>query len=271
MQQAQPAAGARPLPLRGRRIVVTRAIAQAPDLAERIRAWGGEPVEFPTIEVALLADYAALDEALARAASFAWVVFTSVNGVRAAAARLGAPAAIARALGSARLAAIGPATARELEALGLAVAFMPAQFRGEQLALALPVAPGDRVVLFRADIASEDLHLGLEARGVAVTNVVAYRTVRPAARRIDLTAVDAITFTSSSTARNFVEMLDPASRAALNRPAIFCIGPVTAATARALGLPVAAVAEEYTVPGLVSAICNYYAGREEQAHVDSTD
>ncbi|MGB8648909.1 MAG: uroporphyrinogen-III synthase [Anaerolineae bacterium] len=245
-------------PLQGKRIVMTRAQAQANALADQIRARGGEPVEFPTIEFAPLADFGEIDAALARVGEYDWVVFTSVNGVRGVAERLGALNRDMGVFRGRKLAAIGPATAQALQALGLHVDFIPTKFLGAQIAVELPVEPRQRVLLLRADIASDVLARALVARGVQVTNIDAYRTVMPSLPDVNLDRADAITFTSSSTVRNFVALLNGHYAALLARLAIFCIGPVTAGTAQELGLRVDAVATEHTIDGLVRAMAEYY-------------
>lgn len=251
----------RPSPLSGKRILITRTREQAQTLAEKISALGGEPVEFPTIDFAPLEDFRELDDALARNGEFDWIVFTSANGVRTVGKRMRALGIDPRALKS-KIAAIGPATARALEELGLRVDFIPTRFLGAQIAIELPIQHGQRALLLRADLASDTLARELEARGVQVTNVDAYRTILPPAREMDLTQIDAVTFTSSSTVRNFVAMLDGKGRGVLANLAVFCIGPVTAETARELGLRVDAVAEEHTVDGLASALMDHYASTE---------
>lgn len=250
------------LPLQRKRILITRANTQASELAEKLRAYGAEPVEFPTIAFAPLDDYRALDDALARLREFDWVVFTSANGVRAVADRLRALGLNRSVFESVRVAAIGPGTARALESLGMAVAFVPTRYLGEQIARELPVEAGQRALLLRADIASDTLARSLLARGVSVTDLDAYRTVMPAGGALDLSRIDAVTFTSSSTVKNFMARLDDAARARVQALDIFCIGPVTAETARQLSLPVAAVAAEHTLDGLVRTMVSYY----RQAH-----
>lgn len=250
-------------PLRGRRIVVTRAAEQAGALSAKITALGGEPVEFPVIGYAPLEDARELDQAIRRASEFDWVVFTSANGVRAVSERLDAIGLPTAALGKTRLAAIGPATASALAELGLAVDFVPTKFLGEQVAAELPITPGETVLLLRADIASEALARGLEARGARVTDVDAYRTIKPDSPDLDLGNVDAVTFTSSSTVRNLCSMLSRDQRNALEQVAVFCIGPVTAETAHELGLNVTSIAGEHTVDGLVDAMIEYYREAED--------
>lgn len=193
-----------------------------------------------------------------RAGEFEWIVFTSANGVRAVADRLGVLALNPALLGGAKLAAIGPATAGALERLGLRVDFVPTRFLGEQIAVELPVKAGQHTLLLRANIASNTLARGLAARGVNVTEADAYRTIMPSSRSLDLSQIDAVTFTSSSTVRNFVAMLDANGLVTPNGPAFFCIGPVTAETARELGLHIVAVAKEHTIDGLVRVMLEFY-------------
>lgn len=250
----------RSLPLRGKRILVTRARDQASALVDKIRALGGEAVETPSIEVKPLADFNELDHALANITQYDWVVFTSANGVRAVARRLEDLRSNLDILASRRVAAIGPATAQTLSQLGVRVDFVPSKFLGAQIAVELPIQHGQEALLLRADIASDELSRGLAARGVAVKDVDAYRTVAPPRAPIDLTQVDAATFTSSSTVRNFVAMLDKNGRDNLAKIPVICIGPVTAETAQSLGLRVAEVAAEHTVDGLVRVLVKHYQG-----------
>ena len=247
-------------PLHGRRILITRAKQQAPALGEKIRALGGEPIEFPTIDFAPVQDFHELDNAFAHINQFDWVVFTSANGVHFVAERLRALGKDPLVFASNKIAAIGPATASALRDLGVRVDFVPTKFLGEQIAIELPIANEQRALLLRADIASDVLQRGLTARGVAVTDIDVYRTVMPPASSVDFQKIDAITFTSSSTVRNFIALLDGAPVALLHTK-IFCIGPVTANTARELGLRVDAVATEHTIDGLLDAMVRYYRTR----------
>ncbi len=251
-------------PLGGRRILVTRAREQAQTLAAKIRALGGEPVKLPAIEFAPLSDFAELDAALSQLDRYDWVVFTSTNGVRAVVERLSARGLGGRHLASAKLAAIGPATARALQAQGLSVDFVPTKYLGEQVAAELPVEPGCRALLLRADLASDVLARGLSERGVQVQDIDAYRTIMPETNQVDLAGIDAVTFTSSSTVNNFVTMLGDRI-AELATTDVFCIGPVTAETAREMDIQVAAVATEHTVDGLLAAMVEYYATRQPHA------
>jgi hydroxymethylbilane synthase len=262
--EAVPAAGLAQLPrpgtppLLGRRILVTRSREQAHSLADKIRALGGEPVQVPAIDFAPLDDFRALDSALTRTAEFDWIILTSANGVRAVADRLHSLSLEPGIMNAAKLGAIGPATEAAMKALGLRVDFVPTKFLGTQVAVELPVEPEQSVLLLRADIASERLAKVLASRGAKVSNVNAYRTIMPSPQAMDLDRVDALTCTSSSTVRNLVAMLDGQSREALNRLGIFCIGPVTADTARELGLHVDATAAVHTIDGLLDAMVAFY-------------
>lgn len=250
-------------PLLGKRILVTRAREQASELARRLAELGAEPIEFPTIRIAPLDDYAQLDAALAQ--KYDWVIFTSVNGVRFVWERLTALGRDARAFAETRLAAIGSATAEELARHGLRADFVPREYIAEALAEQIGDVAGQRILLPRADIARETLAHELRARGAHVDDVAAYRTITTDANdpraqemraQLERGKIDAITFTSSSTVRGFVNCQLPIDNCQLT---IACIGPVTAQTARELGLRVDVVAEEYTIAGLVAALEQFYA------------
>lgn len=245
-------------PLAGRKILVTRAHEQTGRLADEILRFGGVPVEFPVIDIAPLEDFHDLDEALSQVAECDWIVFTSANGVRAVINRLHTLNKDPRIMSHAKIAAIGPATAEELKHAGLTVAFVPTEYVGKQMAIEMPIEAGQSAILLRADIASETLARGLTERGVSVKQVDVYRTVMPASRPFDPKQADAVTFTSSSTVRNLVAMLDKNGTASLNGLDVFCIGPVTAETAHQFSLPVTAVAKEHTIEGLVRTIVEYY-------------
>jgi uroporphyrinogen III methyltransferase/synthase len=257
-------------PLCGRRIVVTRARAQAAALADALEARGAEVILFPTIAIVPPEDPAPLARAVAAAAGYDWMFFTSANGVRAFFSAFAAAGRDLRELHRVRLGAIGPETAAELERRLLRPTVVPEEFRAEGLvrALAGEALDGARVLLPRAAGARAVLPDALRARGAAVDEVIVYRAVEPAGADAEGLAaalaagdIDAITFTSSSTVRHFVSMLGPARVARIlraARPVVACIGPVTAETAAELGMPVTLVPASYTVPALVDALVGHF-------------
>jgi uroporphyrinogen-III synthase len=255
------------LPLTGRRIAITRPRRQAAELAQRLEALGAQVITLPAIAIEPVDDPSQLDIALGELASYDWIVFTSANGVHAFDRRLRANALDWTARQRARIAAIGPATAATLQALGATIAVMPSEYIAEKLADALGNVAGQRILLPRADIARETLRDELRLRGADVNEIAAYRTVaQPLApelleRALGSRRVDAMTFTSSSTVRSLVESLrasgyDP--QKALAGIALACIGPITAATLRECGLEPGLVAQEYTIAGLVAALVAHF-------------
>ena len=234
--------------LQGRRIVITRPRERARRLAERLRSLGAEPIVFPTVRIEP-ADPGPLDAAVRSLERYDWIVFTSANGVEAFWTRLVAAEKDARDLARRKVAAIGPVTAQALRQRGVEPVLVPDEYVAEAILGSLGDVRGLRFLLPRADIAREALAAGLRERGAAVTEVVAYRTVGAGAAPPDLSRADAVTFTSSSTVRHFV-----ASGAVAGQAKVVCIGPVTADTARALGLTVHAVATAYTEDGLIQAL-----------------
>ena len=256
--------------LAGRHIVITRPLEQAPELAALLEAAGARVTALPAIGIEPVEDTSRLDAALAALETYDWVVLTSANGVWAVAERLAATGRDWSARGRAQFAVIGPATARALEAQGITPDMMPDEYVAEGILDALGNVAGQHVLLPRADIARRALAEELRLRGADVDEVAAYRTVpQPvdagALRALlDDGAVDAITFTSSSTVRGFLEGLAQLGRPAeecLRGIALAAIGPITASTLRENGLEPAVVAGEYTMPGLVEALARYFAGR----------
>lgn len=250
-------------PLAGKRIVVTRPRHQAAALSEPLRRHGAHVVEAPAIRIEPPEDRRPLDGALRRLSSFDWIVFTSVNGVDAFFDRLDA-------LGvelpeSAAFAAIGPATAEALTGRGRTARVVPDRFVAEEVFRALaenePVL-GRRFLLPRADIAREALPRLLREAGAEVEVVAAYRTVpeaetaRSAAESVARGEVDAVTFTSASTARSFFAGVEPG--ALEGKLVAASIGPITSAALAELGFPPAIEAEAYTIPGLVEAILRHF-------------
>jgi uroporphyrinogen III methyltransferase/synthase len=257
-------------PLLGRRVVVTRPREQAGELARVLEDAGAEVVLFPTIAIAPPPDPAALDRAVVAASGYDWLLFTSANGVRAFFARFAARGGDVRELASVRIGVIGPETAAELERRLLRPAVVPAEYRAEGLlaALAREDVRGLRILLPRAAGARPVLPETLIARGARVDEVIAYQAIAPPDADVDglraaLAAgtISALTFTSSSTVRNFAELLGPAEIAKLGGsagPVIACIGPITAETAREVGLPVHVCPQDYTAQGLAAALIDHF-------------
>jgi uroporphyrinogen III methyltransferase/synthase len=256
-------------PLFGRRIVVTRAREQASDLVRELTAMGADCLEVPTIRIEPPRPGGPMDDAIGRLGDYDWIVFTSVNGVRFFFERLFALGRDARALGHVRTAVIGPATAERLQAFGLASDIVPESFRAEAVVAAFASVDlaGRRVLLPRAMEARALLPEELRKRGAGVDEVPAYRTVAETDRGDALVAaledrsVDMVTFTSSSTVKNFKALLPPDRAAALMEGVtVASIGPITTDTARELGFEVHVSASAYTIPGLCGAIRDHYRG-----------
>ena len=243
-------------PLLGWTVVVTRARSQASTLVDRLREVGAGTVELPVIAVTGATDGgASLRSAASQLGSYGWVVFTSANGVEALTSHL----RDARAFGAARVAAIGPGTAEALGRFGVVADLVPERFVAEGLLDAFPEPSssgppgGGRVLLPRAAEARDVLPKGLRAKGWQVNVVEAYRTerLRPAAEALAaLRTAQVVTFTSSSTVTGFLDVVDRTDVP----PIVACIGPITADTARSLGLQVDVVAGAHTIEGLVDAL-----------------
>jgi hydroxymethylbilane synthase len=251
-------------PLEGRRIVVTRPRPQAPELVRRLEALGAEAISFPTIRIEPMENTEELDAAIARLAhgEYHHVIFTSVNGVAIFWERLEALGYDVFALNDVHVAAIGPATGEALRERGIDPDFIPEEFVAEAIAVGLGHVWGQRILLPRASIARPTLRDQLAARGAQVDEVPTYRTLPAQPDGTTLLALelaDIFTFTSSSTVRNFVKLVGGPERAKkLTQEALVaCIGPITAQTARELGLDPVVVAERYTMEGLAAALAAY--------------
>ena len=258
------------LPLAGCRVLVSRAKKQAGALSSELRALGCGVVEIPFIEIRRPRSYKALDAALRDLKSYDWLILTSVNGVEALFTRLTKLKLKPDALAQLKIAAIGPATRKAIEAGNVRVDVTPKEYVAESVVSALHRrVKGKRVLLVRAKVARDVIPRELRKAGATVDVIEAYETVAPESSRKRLQAAlkssvrqpHAITFTSSSTVKNFVGLLGlRAARAALRKVGTeqgvhsASIGPVTSATLREFGLPVDIEALEYTIPGLVKAI-----------------
>lgn len=243
---------------------MTRPRAQAAGFIAELEALGAEVIAFPAIRIEPPADPLPLREAARSVGGYDWVVFTSVNGVERFWQELEQSGRDARALEGVRVACIGPATARALEARSIRAAVVPARFIAEDLVEAMASVAnlrGARVLLPRAASARAALPAGLAAHGASVRQVEAYRTVPDAQggawlrQQLDLDAIDVITFTASSTVESFVQAVGTR----LGRAIIVAIGPITAATARQHGLRVDIVAEEHTTAGIIQRLLDYFA------------
>ena len=252
-------------PLFGKRVLVTRTRDQASELSELLRQQGAEPIEFPLIRVVPPESFDELDATLERIEKYDWLLFTSANGVRAVADRLRALGQDVRSLKGPKVGAIGSKTAEEIERLGIRVDFVPSRFVAEAVVEEFPEDPsGLSILLPRAEDAREVIPDRLSERGAVVDVVAAYRTESDVSDRSDGSVasdrirdmlasgdIDIITFTSSSTVRNFVKLVGASVPEGVK---IACIGPITAQTAESLGLTPTIVAEEHTIEGLVKAL-----------------
>lgn len=252
-------------PLFGKRIVVTRAREQASDFVEILERQGASVVEFPTIEIVPPASWDAIDGALERLDTYDWALFTSVNGVKYFIERLKAKGRDVRDLKGIKLCAIGPKTASEIEALGLRLDFVPKEFRAEGIIEGLGDVKGMRILLPRAEVAREILPEELTRMGATVDVVTAYRTVRPEGKTAEIKdlfrhgKIDIITFTSSSTVTNFLQMFEESEGADLLKGVeVASIGPITAETAKKNGIETAIMPNDYTIPALAEAIVDHY-------------
>lgn len=222
-------------------------------------------VEIPFIEIRPPQSFAALDKALAGILNYDWLILTSVNGVKMLFARMAQLGKTEADLLHLKLAAIGPATRKAIELHGLPVDVMAEEYVAESLveALAEQVTSGERILLARAKIARDVIPTSLRELGAKVDVAEVYETVLPESSRKRLEEIlgqpekpYAITFTSSSTAKNFVDLIgeEKAHSSLLNGVKLVSIGPVTSETLRELGLRVDAEAHEYTIPGLLEAL-----------------
>lgn len=276
-------------PLLGKRILVTRTREQASSFSERLRKLGARPFEFPVIRIAPPLAWQPLDDALRHLCGttfsyYDWLIFTSVNGVESVFARLNEFGLALPVASITRVAAIGPATAAALAHYGVQTDLVPEEYIAEEVAAALigdarrrgASLVGKRILLPRASVARDVLVTGLQAAGALVDEVAAYRTLpvssddaqgREVARLLQAGELHMLTFTSSSTVRNFMQWLvsaapDMAEKLKENAagealPIVACIGPVTARTARELGLHPHIEATTFTIDGLIEAIVSH--------------
>jgi uroporphyrinogen III methyltransferase/synthase len=251
------------LPLFGQRVLVTRPRGQSGALVQRLVELGAAPCVLPAVEITAPENWGPVDAALRGLQQYQWLVFTSANGVEALLDRLPALGLDLRALGGVKLAAIGPKTAAALAARGLTPDLVPARYQSEDLAAELKkvIAPGDRVLLARADRGRELLHDEL-ASHCQVEQLAVYRQVdaveldESVLERLRGGELDWITLTSANIARSLLGRLDAPTWARIHQGQLklATISPVTSAAVRALGLPVAAEAATATIEGVLEAL-----------------
>lgn len=257
-------------PLFGKRIVITRAREQASDLVDMLSALGAECLEFPTIKVEPPDDFRALDRAIKNLSTYDWLIFTSVNGVNFFFERLFGNGRDIRSFHKIKTAVIGPATSERLLHYGLKSDVIPHSYRAESVIDAFRNInlEGKRVLLPRAKEARMILPEELIKKGAFVDEITAYQTRAVTDEAADLIkelknkTIDIVTFTSSSTVKNFAALL-PADmiKELMKDITVAAIGPITADTAKELGFKVSITAESFTIPGLCNAILQHYLKR----------
>jgi uroporphyrinogen-III synthase len=254
-------------PLSRMRVLVGRARHQASALSSELRKLGATVIEIPFIEIRKPRSFKPLDSALMNLGGYDWLILTSVNGVEAMWDRLAGLDLADTVFQHLRIAAIGPATKKAIEQRGGKVDVVPKQYVAESVVRSLQRrVKGKRVLLVRARVARDVIPLELRKAGARVDVVEAYETIVPQSSRRRLRSLLAasrrrphvVTFTSSSTVRNFVALLGAfppgKSDARLHGVRLASIGPVTSSTLRELGLQADIEASEFTIPGLVDAI-----------------
>ncbi len=254
------------LPLFGKTVVVTRKGDQAEAMIDRLQELGAEPFFFPVIKTIAPDDWSPLDNALNNLSQYQGLIFTSVNGVRFFAERLKAVDQDIRELKGLRVFTIGPKTAEAVRDLGIRVDVVPENFVAESLikSIGKENIEGKRFLLPRATVARETLPEQLQKMGAIVDIAPAYQTILPdtpvetLAKRLEEGSIDVITFTSSSTVKNFLALTGKKLLPAIKKVTIACIGPVTAETAKNAGLNVEIVPEQYTVPALLDSIETFF-------------
>jgi len=252
------------LPLYGVNVAITRSAGQRGPLADGVRALGGEIIPLPTIAFEPTPS-APVRRACDELESYDWVIFTSANGVDFFLDALYANGGDPRRFAGARLACIGPATARRLRNRGLVADLVPETYVAEALLDAMASDPlqGCKILIPRAEVAREVLPKGLRKAGAVVDVVPVYRTILPQVNEEDRARVGGgervvVTFTSSSTVTHFCALFGPEEMAMIRKNVVAaCIGPITASTAREAGLKVDIIAQEYTVPGLLAAMASW--------------
>lgn len=256
--------------LSGVRILVGRARHQAGALSSELRKLGATVLEIPFIEIRRPRSFKPLDSALRNLANYDWLILTSANGVEAMWERLAKLRLKKTDLAHLHIAAIGPATKKAIEQRGVNVEVVPKEYVAESVVRSLRRrVKGKRVLLVRAKVARDVIPIELRKAGAQLEVVEAYETVIPQTSRARLRSAlgnpkrrpHVVTFTSSSTVRNFSALLG--KRRSLGGIQSASIGPVTSSTLRELGLGVDIAAKEFTIPGLVAAIVQNFSGHRK--------
>jgi len=250
----------------GKTVLVTRAREQASVLTSELEDLGAQCIEAPAIKLVPPENYDELDAAIQRLNTYNWLIFTSVNGVEYFFNRLHEGKRDSRALGHARIAAIGAQTAAKLKNYGIVADIVPLEFRAEGIVEALTgrIEPGMSVLIPRALVARDILPDKLREMGAKVDVVPVYRTLTGdtdgsmLAEKLKSGEIELVTFTSSSTVTNLLELLGAQGAELLKNAKVACIGPITAATCLEHGITPDVIAEEYTIKGMVEAIIAMY-------------
>lgn len=254
--------------LQGLRIVVTRPRKDYAEFAELLKLHGASPICFPTIDISTVSNTKALDAALHNLAFYDWVVFTSANAVRIVQDRI-TTLGLSGLSDIIKVAAVGPKTAHALSDIGRQPDFIPDKFLAEAILPGLGKLKNNKILLLRANIAKKSLPEAITAAGGYVDDIAVYETERVSPDITGLkdikAGVDVITFTSASTVKNFVSMMQACNldiHDLSNHPTFAYIGPVTSRDAQKLNLPIDIVASEHTILGLTQALLNYYKQKE---------
>ncbi|MFH2011854.1 MAG: uroporphyrinogen-III C-methyltransferase [Pseudomonadota bacterium] len=254
-------------PLFGKKIIVTRARSQASEFTNLLREYGAEPIEFPIIEVRPPLSFDTLDKAIDNLEKYDWLILTSVNGVRFFFERLRTRGRDVRDLKGIKICAIGPRTAGDIEKSGINIDFVPDEYKAEAILEGLKKIgiEGKNILLPRAEEAREILPEEIRKSGGNIDVVIAYKNVKPLEDKETIKGllkegiIDVITFTSSSTVKNFAEMFERDELLSLIKGiTVASIGPITAETAKKLGIKTDIMPENYTIPDLTYAIIDYY-------------
>ena len=257
-------------PLFGKRVIVTRSRDQASVFAEMLIDRGATTIEFPTIDVVPPASWDELDGAIKAIETYNWIIFTSANAVKFFMERLRGLGKDLRMLKGVNICTVGPKTAEALETFGLRADLIPAEFKAEGVLAALGgvTVKGLKFLIPRARVAREVIPDRLRELGADVTVATAYENVKPVAdmdrvkKLLEEKKISVVTFTSSSTVHNFVEILGQKEyKALINGVTVACIGPVTARTAEEYGMKINIMPKEYTIPAFVDAMVEYYKNR----------